>query len=263
MTRLRTLVAATISLPLAFGLVSWGTPAWADDAPVVKAKPGHHHAHKKPADQSVAAKAPAPDKVALPPAVLAKLVADAEAGKPDAQANFGRLLHEGIGIPRDEVKAAEWFRKAADQGSADGMADLGYLYLTGSGVAVDMAKAMELTNAAANLGSVVACHNLGMMYFQGQGVASDPAEAARWLGKAAELGYPPAMFNLGLLYIMGQGMPSDSVAAMKWLTLAANRGDDSLRARAIEKMKTLSAAIGPDMTHDGLEAAKLWMYSHT
>ena len=52
----------------------------------------------------------------------------------------------------DLGKAAEWYRKAAEQGFVDAQA------------------------------------NLGMMYYHGQGVSRDHKEAARWLQLAADRG---------------------------------------------------------------------------
>ncbi len=40
----------------------------------------------------------------------------AEQGHADAQYFLGHCYHNGKGVEQDDVKAAEWWRKAADQG---------------------------------------------------------------------------------------------------------------------------------------------------
>ena len=62
------------------------------------------------------------------------------------------MYANGQGIPKDEAKAASWYRKAADQGDSK------------------------------------AQFALGIMYANGQGVPKDEVEAVRWYRKAAERG---------------------------------------------------------------------------
>lgn len=45
-------------------------------------------------------------------------------GYADAQFQLGRMYTIGRGVPRDKVKAIEWFRKAADQGHIDAQSAL-------------------------------------------------------------------------------------------------------------------------------------------
>ena len=76
----------------------------------------------------------------------------AELGDAEAQFNLGVMYDEGAGIDQDLVKAASWYRKAADQGFVDAQT------------------------------------NLGMMYYEGQGIPRDHAEAAKWFKRAASQG---------------------------------------------------------------------------
>ena len=52
--------------------------------------------------------------------------ANQEAGK--AAYNLGEKYYFGQGVPQDYTKAAEWYRKAAEQGNAEAQAKLGYMY---------------------------------------------------------------------------------------------------------------------------------------
>jgi hypothetical protein len=96
------------------------------------------------------------------------------------------MYENGSGVPEDEVEAARWCRKAAEQGLAE------------------------------------AQDNLGYMYFLGKGVARDLVQAARWSRKAAEQGAAWAQFRIGLMYDSGEGVPKDNVEAYFWLNLAAH-----------------------------------------
>jgi len=67
---------------------------------------------------------------------------------------------KGQGVAQDEVQAAQWYRKAAEQGNA------------------------------------MAQYQLGMMYALGQGVKKDDEESQQWLRKAADQGYRQAVEQL-------------------------------------------------------------------
>jgi TPR repeat protein/tRNA A-37 threonylcarbamoyl transferase component Bud32 len=65
---------------------------------------------------------------------LATFKALAESGNADAQLRLGKSYAEGHGVPRDDARAAIWYRKAALQGNAEAQSRLGELYATGHGV---------------------------------------------------------------------------------------------------------------------------------
>ena len=54
-----------------------------------------------------------------------KLQMEAEAGNANAQSNLGRIYEAGDGVPKDAVKAVEWYQKAAVQGNAVAQSNLG------------------------------------------------------------------------------------------------------------------------------------------
>jgi TPR repeat protein len=54
--------------------------------------------------------------------------AAAEKGDPKAEYFLGRQYAKGNGVPKDDMKAADYFRKAADQGLAAAQNDLGAFY---------------------------------------------------------------------------------------------------------------------------------------
>jgi hypothetical protein len=101
-------------------------------------------------------------------ALMRRIIADQNAnqtgittGNPQDQVSVGRAYQSGNdGVPKDDVEAVRWYRKAAEQGYAE------------------------------------AQWELGNMYDNGQGVEQDEAEARRWWSKAAKQGYSVATENI-------------------------------------------------------------------
>lgn len=117
----------------------------------------------------------------------------AEAGDPESQNKIGVLFAQGIGLPRDKVKAFEWYKKAADAKYPPAMWNLAFMYVRGEGgVKEDMATAFGLFKEAAELGFADAQYDLAYMYLQGLGTTLDRAEGMKWLNKAAGQGHRDA-----------------------------------------------------------------------
>ena len=76
-------------------------------------------------------------------------------GRSEAQAGLGKLFEDGLGVPQDNAKAAEWYRRAAEHDSdAQGRNELGMLYADGRGVRQDYVEAYKwfaLAHADTNL----------------------------------------------------------------------------------------------------------------
>ena len=162
----------------------------------------------------------------MTPANLLKLLlARAEKGNAEAQHSLACGYKKGqLVAAQDQGKAAQWFRKAAEQAHADAQFQLGHMLRKGQGVAQDHKAAARWYRKAAEQGHAVAQINLGAMYLDGQGVAQDEREAARWWRKAAEQGNADAQVNLGTLYNHGQGVAQDEREAARWWRKAAEQG---------------------------------------
>jgi uncharacterized protein len=109
---------------------------------------------------------------------------------PRAMTMLGELYANALGVKRDYAKAAEWYRRAADNGDREAMFALAMQYLSGRG-----------------------------------GTPSNRQEGARWLASSAKLGEPKAAYNLALLYIDGQTFPQDLKRAAELLRVAADAGN--------------------------------------
>jgi TPR repeat protein len=96
----------------------------------------------------------------------------------------------------DNVVAVKWFTKAVEQGSSDAQCFLGDMYAKGLGVIKDEVKAANLISMAAKQGHPEAQAYLGDMYWSGQGVKQDTEQAIHWLRLAAKQGQDGAADKL-------------------------------------------------------------------
>lgn len=123
-----------------------------------------------------------------------------------AQLYLGKLYGYGLGVPLDDVQAAQWFRKAAEQGNVE------------------------------------AQYQMGLGFYAGLGLAQDDIQAAQWFRRAAEQGESGAQFHLGLMYKNGRGVPQDNEQAILWFRKAAEQGSGG----AQEQLAKMNAAAGQD-----------------
>jgi TPR repeat protein len=139
--------------------------------------------------------------------------------------HLGVCYKKGKGLLQDYGKAAEWFRKAAEQGNVGGLFNLSLCYYIGQGVLQDYDRAVEWLRKAAELGYDEAQNFLGMCYNNGgQGVAQNYSKAAEWFCKAAEQGHATAQNNLGMCYNNGEGVAQDYGKAAELYRKAAEQG---------------------------------------
>lgn len=90
------------------------------------------------------------------------------------------------GLEPSKEKAAECFRRAADQGSAAAMELLGEYYEKGEGVSASLADAIALYEKSALRGNWSALVKLGELYENGRGVPRDLHIALSYYQRAAE-----------------------------------------------------------------------------
>lgn len=165
---------------------------------------------------------------------LAALTRKAEAGDAESQFNFGQAYVEGKGVPKDEVKAMEWFQKAATQGLAKAQFQLGTMHANGDGTPKDGVKAVEWYQKAAAQGHDSAQFKMGVAYSEGNGVPKDKVKAVEWYQKAAAQGHVSAQTLLGIAFSDGEGVPKDKVKAVEWYQKAATQGSDIAQALLAE-----------------------------
>ena len=146
-----------------------------------------------------------------------------------AETGLASCYAHGQGVKQDYTEAVRWYRKAAVQGDPLAQYCLGYAYAQGKGVTSDVKEALDWWQKSAAHGQVYAQNALGQLYFHGDHPGDtnllNYAEAAHWLRKAAEQDYAPAMSTLGYMYLYGIGVKHDWSQALQWNRRAAERGD--------------------------------------
>ena len=162
-----------------------------------------------------------------------------------AVAGVGYLYTSGLGVAKDNVEAAKWFRAAADQEHAISRYNLGKLLVAdeiplpagSTDRAVQHTEGVEWIRKAANQGQIEAKSDYGIILMRGDfGVKPDPAAAAPYLIAAAEAGNSEAMNTLGTMYQLGNGVPFDLGAAERSFRKAAMMGHVKAQANLGEHL---------------------------
>ena len=130
-----------------------------------------------------------------------------------------------VRVPKDEIEAVKWYRKAAEQNNPLAQNSLGSCYLNGTGVPKDETEAVKWYRKAAELDQSAGQFNFGLCLFQGIGIRKDKSEAVKWLHKAAEQGLDLAQTYLGFCYEDGSGVSKDAIEAVKWYRMAAEQNE--------------------------------------
>src|SRR5580704_12310621 len=159
---------------------------------------------------------------------------------------LARMYAEGDGVQRDDLKAFEYFSRAADADTDEGSGSpnarfianayvaLGTYFLDGipnTYVKADPVRARDLFKYAASLfGDPDAQYNLARMLADGAGGPKDIREAVRWLNLAAEKNHRPSQALLGHILFTGNGVPRQAAQGLMWLSLAREGADPAKAA---------------------------------
>ena len=122
---------------------------------------------------------------------------------------------------------------------------------------MDFARAAEWYRRAADQGLPSAQFNVGYGYAHGIGIAKDEAEAVRWFERAAAAGHGMAQQSLGLAYLTGQGVTKDETRALMWLELAAESGQKDSAAA----LGDLRKALDESQRAEARQLAQAWRES--
>lgn len=154
----------------------------------------------------------------------------AESGNAVARFLMGQMLFFGLGMERDDARAAQWYAMAAQAGNTEAQYRLGYLHATGQGVGYSAAAAERYWIAAASKGHRGAIVALADFYHEGLYRKEDETLARRWLNRAAMTGDIESMYKLGRRLMTPEKVATDFRRAYAWLFIAANRGHLSARS---------------------------------
>jgi uncharacterized protein len=187
-----------------------------------------------------------------------------------AQWKLAKIYADGDGVPRDDIKAYDYFSQIVTNYDEDnpnrrdlaivssafvalGVYDLNGI--AGSKVGPDPERALQLFQfAATNFGDPNAQYNLARMHLEGAGIKKDSREALRWLFLAADKGHVEAQALLGQMLFAGrEGVQPQRARGLMWLTLAREAAGDSKKDKwIIDLYEKAVASANDDDRHDAL-----------
>ena len=142
----------------------------------------------------------------------------------NAQYRYGRVLAEGRGVPQDFKEARRWLQEAASKNLLEALLDLAALNIQGLGGPRDDEAACELFERAAAQGNPDAMFALGALYGGGHEIATDRVRSLSWYRQAAERQHPRAALMLGKYLRAGIATEPDLAEARRWFSIAASAG---------------------------------------
>ncbi|MGI9236000.1 MAG: 2OG-Fe(II) oxygenase [Woeseiaceae bacterium] len=147
-----------------------------------------------------------------------QIVADAEAGRPDAQFLLSQVcLQNG-----DTEGMLHWLHQACANGVPDAIAALGRCYEKGQGLQRDMVAAMEHYDRAIQAGSSFAAYEKAQLLYKSRQGAESSDLVYELLVNAAEANVIPALRSMGYLAMQHESQKDIALACLR---RAAVRGD--------------------------------------
>jgi uncharacterized protein len=152
----------------------------------------------------------------------------AEMGNAEAQTRFAEALFDGRGVARDPAGSRAWLEKAARQGYARAQCDLGVMLRNGLDVAQDLANGLRYLQTAARLGDAYAEDYLGQ--FAERGLTGDPSPSEAYMHylKASEMGSAWGAYNVARMHEHGIAVDKSPTEALRWYMTVASIGDPDL-----------------------------------
>ena len=142
-----------------------------------------------------------------------------------------KKYEKGKGVDKNDEKAFELYRQAAELGLDSAQNMMGVCYDKGNGVFADKGKAFYWFQKAANQGYSPAQVNLGVCYETGKSVPIDEQKAVEWYQKAAAQGNVSGMMHLGYSYYTGTGLNQDDQKAKEWFEKVLEKNKNSKKAK--------------------------------
>lgn len=134
---------------------------------------------------------------------LSNLIAKAEAGDMEAMAMVGDCYSRGFHTDKDDSKAQDYYKMAADNGHIRGAFMAGLGFLLGTGVEKNKKEAVKYIQIAADKGFADAQHMMGRLYQTGMvGFMFKNQQAIKYYKMAAKQGHAAAQYELGKIYLL-------------------------------------------------------------
>lgn len=203
----------------------------------------------------------------------------ADAGDVESEYLLGLILGEGgHGVVRDPVKAARWFKAAAEHGHAEAQVNLALRYDTRwiseekvanlekyCGLAPSNLsdfdknpydiRCAEFSSVVANTKTPEERREQWLKRERG-GLAPDDTSAADWYRKAADQGIAQAAAQLGLFYETGRGVEKNLEEAYFWYSVMYHLGVSANNSGTSQNAETWMKNVSVSLTQKQLEVAR-------
>jgi TPR repeat protein len=161
----------------------------------------------------------------------------ADSGITQAKFNLASFYEEGRGVARHIDTAIHLFEAAAADDDVDAAYNLGHLHASGrDDLPRDPVKALNWYRQAADLNHASAQFNLAGLYIQGVDVSKCVDLAINWYTRAAQQGHAKAQLELGTLYAFGVGVGAEVDLARGIIWLRRARAQAATAAAAGERL---------------------------
>jgi TPR repeat protein len=140
------------------------------------------------------------------------------------------LTMEGSPLEQDITRGLEYYEAAAQQNHPEAFTQLGEHFAFREG---DNLKAGDYFDKAAALGEPQAMHRLSYIYMGDTLRTQDKEKAHNLLKASAEKNYLPSYYDLAMSYMWGNGVKQNVGAAINWLKKSAVEANDP---RAMESL---------------------------
>lgn len=152
----------------------------------------------------------------------------AEQGDAAAATLVAEIHSRGLGVARNEVEAAKWYARAAEQGVPEAQFQYALLLIDGRFADSDSTRAYALMQSAADAGNRLAQFNVAQMIVDRESGPSGLARAVGYYEKAAEAGLADAQYAMAQVLANGVGGKAvDETVARTWLSRAARQNYDT------------------------------------
>jgi TPR repeat protein len=179
----------------------------------------------------------------------------AKSGDGKAQYQLAEAYLLGVlGLKEDDMQAALWAQKSADQGNGDAEALLAGFYLEGIGVPKDQDKAAAMADLAMAQKNGRAFY-IGARIARARTTAPDHDQRANSLLRVgASLGNRPSMMSLGEVFTNGTGVKPDFLQAYVWYGVAALAfGPRHIPQQLDGAFQAVTAKLTPDQAKSAQE----------
>ena len=168
----------------------------------------------------------------------------AEMGNAEAQTRFAEALFDGRGVARDPAGSRAWLEKAARKGYARAECDLGVTLKDGLDIAQDPANGLRHLQAAARLGDAYAEDYLGR--FAESGLIGDPSPSEAYMHylKASEMGSAWGTYNVARMHEQGIGVDQNPTEALRGYMKVASIGDPDVLGQWSDLRSEAGAVAG-------------------